>query len=244
MEGLFQLCRECITLYREEVVNKGRDYERFAKSFLRNHKHHDATDAQSKNEHDMNLGTIEDLLLGNRPIVEKYFCAGSTSNEQLALIFNELDRGENVAPTFPFVKASEPAKQVRAKDFECHLSEVLLDKIVECINVCHLFTAELTREEVCQLFECTLPSPITCTNIRLVSLFFDGLRRKSIITTSWQSVIESHKLFIKKDGETFVSAQDLSSALFQVNQKQASSLNHKLVENLEEIYKLVPWDKI
>ena len=81
---------------------------------------------------------MRDLLLGNRPIVEKHFSDGSTSNEQLALIFNELDRGECVAPTFPSVKSSEPASMFRATDFECHLSDDLLAKIKECINCCHL----------------------------------------------------------------------------------------------------------
>lgn len=186
----------------------------------------------------MNLGTMRDLLLGNRPIVEKHFSDGSTSNEQLALIFNELDRGECVAPTFPSVKSSEPASMVRATDFECHLSDDLLAKIKECINCCHLFTEELTAETVHQLFSCSLPYPITCKNVRLVTLFFDGLRKKSIISISWQKVIENHKLFLKADGITFVSAHDLSVALYQVNNKQASSLNQKLFEKLEGIYKL------
>lgn len=186
----------------------------------------------------MNLGTMRDLLLGNRPIVEKHFCDGSTSNEQLALIFNELDRGEFVAPTFPSVKSSEPTPMVRATDFECYLSNDLLAKIRECINCCHLFTEDLTTETVQQLFNCSLPSPITCKNVRLVSLFFDGLRKKSIISKSWQKVIENHKLFVKADGITFVSAHDLSVALYQVNNKQASSLNQKLFEMLEGIYKM------
>lgn len=192
----------------------------------------------------MNLGTMRDLLLGNRPIVEKHFSDGSTSNEQLALIFNELDRGEFVAPTFPFANISEPATKVRTTDFECNLSEVLLEKITESINCCHLFTKELTTESVQQIFNCALPYPISCKNIRLVALFFDGLRKKSIICKSWQKVIENHKLFVKNDGITNVSAHDLSVALYQVNNKQATSLNQKLFEKLEGIYKLTSSDII
>ena len=51
-------------------------------------------------------------------------------------------------------------------------------------------------------------------------------------------MIENHKLFVKADGITFVSAHDLSVALYQVNNKQASSLNQKLFEMLEGIYKM------
>ena len=239
VDGLFRLCRECITLYQEEVIKRGRDYYRFANSFLLSHQFHDATDAHSKNEHNMNLGTMRDLLLDNRPIVENHFRDGFTSNEQLALIFNELDRGENVASAHPFVSCSEPACQVRATDFEAAMSDELLEKITECINSCHLFTTELTKETVRHLFDCTLSSPVTCKNNRLVSLFFDGLRKTSVISRSWQKVIEKHKMFVKSDGVTYVSAHDLSVALYQINNKQATSLNQKMFKRLEEIYKLI-----
>lgn len=69
--------------------------------------------------------------------------------------------------------------------------------------------------------------------------FFDGLRKTSVISRSWQKVIEKHKMFVKSDGVTYVSAHDLSVALYQINNKQATSLNQKMFKRLEEIYKLI-----
>lgn len=46
-------------------------------------------------------------------------------------------------------------------------------------------------------------------------------------------------MFVKSDGVTYVSAHDLSVALYQINNKQATSLNQKMFKRLEEIYKLI-----
>lgn len=206
--------------------------------FLRSHIHHDATDAHSKNEHERNLGTMKDLLLGNRPIVEKYFITGSTNNEQLALIFNELDCGECVATPLPSVYDSVRRKNVRANDFECHFNQEILQKIVSCINACKLFSKSLSSEEVTSFFDCSLPYPLQCTNLRLVSLFFDGLDRSTLITQYWQSVIERRGLLIKKNGKTPVSAHDLSSALSQASDKAPLSIDLKLIDMLGELYNM------
>ena len=237
---MYAFCRECITLYQDEVVSQGKDYVRFSHDFLRSHKHHDAADAHSKNEHEKNLGIMEDLLLGNRPIVEKYFSTGSTSHEQLALIFNELDRGERVAAPTPFVSKTSVPKQVRAVDFECHLTDAMLEKLTSCFNECGLFTMLMTAELTQKLFSCTLPSPLTCRNLRLLSVFFDGMKQRSLITPYWKSVIERNKLFLKNKGKGFVTAHDLSSALSQANEKKATSAERKVIFIVAEVSELAP----
>ena len=151
--------------------------------------------------------------MGNRPIVEKYFSTGSTSHEQLALILNELDRGERVLSPTPSVSVTKPAtKQVRAKGFCCTLTPDAIKVAAECFNKCGMFKEEVTPEMTAQFFDNTLPSPFTSNNNHCIALFFDGLQSYGFIGSYWKSVIEKTHCILRNSGKGYLKATDLYSA--------------------------------
>ncbi len=234
-EGLYLLCQESIILYQEEVINNGKRYELYVDDFLNSHLFHDAVDAHSKNEHNRNLGRMKNLLLGNRPIVEKYF-TGSTSYEQLALIFSELDRGEYTVPQTPFVSnPSGKVKVLRANNFGCRLTDEMVTVITECFNDCDLFLNSVSNQTVTQFFSLTLPVPFISKNLRLISLFFDGLYSYGIINRYWKAVIERNNLIVKSNTKEIVTSVDLSSALYAIRSRKMTAQDEKLWDYLEQL---------
>ena len=59
-------------MYRKAVVEQGFIYDRFREDFINSHTFHDAADADSRNDHKVNLGRIGSLLSIRDDLVRKY----------------------------------------------------------------------------------------------------------------------------------------------------------------------------
>lgn len=66
-------------------------------------------------------------------------------------------------------------------------------------------------------------------------MFFDDLASKCYITDVWQNVIEQNQLVISSSGKKLLTAKDLSSALYQNNEKTSKSKEKALAKLLETL---------
>ena len=59
-------------MFKTAVMEHGFIYDRFSEDFINSHTFHDAADADSRNDHLVNLGRIGSLLLTRKDLVRKY----------------------------------------------------------------------------------------------------------------------------------------------------------------------------
>lgn len=70
-EGLFQIWKETMSMYRLVVIDYNIHYQSFADDFINSRIHHDSTDAESKNDHAVIIGRIQKLLQYEE-LIKKY----------------------------------------------------------------------------------------------------------------------------------------------------------------------------
>lgn len=68
-------------MYRTAVVENGFSYERFREDFIHSHTFHDSADADSRNDHLVNLGRIGSLLSTRQDLIQKYFNSALSQDE-------------------------------------------------------------------------------------------------------------------------------------------------------------------
>ena len=75
-------------MFRTAVVEHGFTYDRFREDFINSHTFHDAADADSRNDHKVNLGRIGSLLSTRDDLVRKY-CNTSMDPEEFLSCMKE-----------------------------------------------------------------------------------------------------------------------------------------------------------
>lgn len=235
------LVREAHETYVAEVINFGKRYERFAEDFLNSNLHHDAEDALSKNQHAKNFAIIKGLLL-RKELVQKYFVASDLSNEDIKHLLNIHDT--TAPPSLSVLSINEtdsghslPAIIVSGStsDFKPNFPDGAIDLIVHCVNEASLFKEKVNLQDIQSFFSCATDKKLTSSNNRLVAMFFDDLASKCYITDVWQNVIEQNQLVISSSGKKLLTAKDLSSALYQNNEKTSKSKEKALAKLLETL---------
>lgn len=97
--------------------------------------------------------------------------------------------------------------------FGCNFTPEQMVGIVSCANIYHLFCMPVCIEDMEALFACKEGFHIRVEHIRHVVVLFDALLENSLILSRWQAVLDKGRFLQSKDGERFVSAASLSSAL-------------------------------
>ena len=199
-EGLFQLWLEAMAQYQVSVLTHKIIYPLFVDDFINSHAHSDAQDAESINEHLVNIGRIRRFLTNRKDLLEKYIPA----NHDMESFLRCMDE-------FMVVHHS-PRFDV---DFECHLADNVIEVIVKAANDIPLFKTPVTREDIFELFnECKLAdSPLIAKNNGSLSYFLCQLSNAGIISNNYQKVAASHHLFLSSSGKKLIDQSDFSSAL-------------------------------
>ena len=119
-EGLFRLWKEALTQFKTAVVEHGYTYDRFREDFINSHTFHDAADADSRNDHMVNLGRIGSLLSSRDDLVRKYCDSAMTSDDFVSCM------GEYML--------ERPKMKSRLLNLECELSEHALSVLTDAAN--------------------------------------------------------------------------------------------------------------
>lgn len=120
----------------------------------------------------------------------------------------------------------EPPRINRSTDiplsFGCYFTPEQMESIVACANTYHLFCISVSIKDMEALFACKKGFCIRVNKIRYVAVLFDTLLEHSFIQHRWQSVLSQGRFLQNKDGNKFISAANLSSALSVIRKNMTS----------------------
>ena len=218
---LFALLVEARTIYLRDVVAGGKQYRRYAEDFVNGHRYIDCDRAACRNCHEMNIHIVKGLLTDCAHLIQPLFTAADFSFEECMELKRTYDR---FVPSYPVVHRDYgPVTEVHPLSFGCDFTPKQMVGITACADTYHLFCVSPLRiEDMEALFACKKGFSIRANKIRYVAVLFDALLEHSFIQHRWQSVLGQGRFLQTKDGDRFVSAANLSSALSVVRKNMTS----------------------
>ncbi|WP_294618943.1 hypothetical protein [uncultured Bacteroides sp.] len=217
---LFALLTEARTLYLRDVVANGKLYFRYAEDFVSSHRFIDCDRVVCRNCHEMNIHIVKGLLNDRIHLVRELFAAEDFSFEKCM----ELKRMYDTSASPPIVSRGNNHQEVPPLSFGCNFTRKQMIGITACADTYHLFcVSPLCVEDMEALFACEEGFQLRVNNIRYVAILFDALLEHSLIRSKWQAVLGGRQLLQTKDGNGFVSASSLSSALSAMRSNMTSA---------------------
>ena len=189
-------------MFRTAVVEHGFTYDRFREDFINSHTFHDAADADSRNDHKVNLGRIGSLLLIRDDLVRKYY------NTSMGM-----DEFRSCMKEFML---ENPRMKPRLLNLECFFSEDTLRVLTEAANDIPLFKRDVSQSDMNCLFNtCTqaFGEPLVANSNEVLSYFFSRLNYHGIISNKYQAILADNKLVMRSTGTRALTQTDISSAL-------------------------------
>ena len=189
-------------MFRTAVIEHGFTYDRFREDFINSRTFHDAADADSRNDHKVNLGRIGSLLLIRDDLVRKY-CETSMGKDDFLYCMKEF-------------MLENPRIKPRLPNLECYLSEDTLQVLTEAANDIPLFKREVSQSDMNFLFnKCKQPfgEPLVANSNEVLSYFLSRLNYHGIISNKYQTIIADNKLVMRSTGTRALTQTDISSAL-------------------------------
>ena len=193
-------------MYQVAVVSCGITYERFRDDFINSHTFHDDIGADSRNDHQVNLGRISSLLKTREDLVRKY---GVKSP----------DMGSFISCMEEFMLEKDFHMKTRHVNFECHLNANALKVLTEAINAIPVFKRSVSIHEVASLFnDCVSPpgDPLIANSNEVLAYFFSQLNFLSVISDRYQNVLASNHLVLSSTGRKYLTNSDLAVALHHI----------------------------
>lgn len=219
-DDLWMFYKLAYNTYQFEVVKCGKLYSRYKNDFLKSHTYTNRVDVAGKNEHTKNLGIMCELLNNRQDLVDKYFIRPAFEFADYLTIQHELDTTEvssdyNNLPYRKNVIVSE-------RNFQCCFTTLQLNILTQYVNELHLFSTDVTNEEIKQLFVGKLCYPLRSANNRIVAFFFDALCSQNLICKQWQNVIDRNNLILSSASGRPLNSSKISSALNMAKQDNRS----------------------
>lgn len=236
-EELFALLSEARRLYLKEVIADGKRYDRYVDDFVNSHRYIDCDEAVCKNCHEMNICIVKGLLRDCATLVRTAFDARTFSFENCMNLKRAYDTSE--FPTNDLVTRDQA--NTHPLSFGCNFTSEQMAGIVSCADMYHLFCVSTLRiEDMEALFACKEGFCIRVNNIRHVAILFDALLENVLIQPHWQYVLAKARLLHTKNGENYVSASSLSSALSAARNNMTSVAYgiRKAIGRLKECHEL------
>lgn len=210
-EEFYTLLSKARELYLKEVITEDKRYDRYTDDFVNSHRYIDCDKAVCRNSHKMNLHIVRGLLTDCAHLVKPHFTADSFSFEAGLELKRMYDTSESL-PTTDRQRAEEPINDPPLS-FGCNFSREQMAGIVSCANTYHLFSVSVHIEDMEALFACKEGFRIRVNNNRHVAIMFDALLENTLIQSRWQSVLDKGHFLLSKDGNRYVTASSLSTAL-------------------------------
>lgn len=117
----------------------------------------------------------------------------------------------------------QTAQETKPKqDFQCYFDSTQLNLIARHANEVHLFSADVSEEDMRKLFSCQVSKQLKARSNRRVAFFFDMLCSKNLICKQWQSVIAKHKLILSSSTDKPLTTTKRSSATSDAKSTNAS----------------------
>jgi hypothetical protein len=201
-------------MYRKAVVEQGFIYDRFREDFINSHTFHDAADADSRNDHKVNLGRIGSLLSIRDDLVRKYSSTSMGPDEFLTCMREFM--------------LESPRMKPRLINLEGYLSDNALKVVTDAANDIPLFKRDVSQADMDCLFnrcEQSFGDPLVANSNEVLAYFLSRLNYHGIISNKYQTVLGEGRLVIRSSGTCPLSQTDISSALrnFESSDKPIAS---------------------
>lgn len=220
LDALWEFYKSAYDTYQFEVVKCGKLYNRYKNDFLKSHTYTNRVDTAGKNEHIKNLGIMCELLNDRQDLVEKYFIRPKFEFNDQTAMQHELD---TTAVVFSYNDLPyQKDVFVSERNFQCYFTSLQLNLLTQSVNELHLFSSNVTNEEMRQLFSGKLCCPLKSTNNRIVAFFFDALCSQNLICKQWQEVIDRNNLILSSADGRPLNCTKISSALNMAKQDNRS----------------------
>ncbi len=211
-EEFFTLLSAAREDYLYEVVQCGKQYNRYVDDFVNSHRFVACRKTVCRNCHEMNIHIVKVILTDYATQAKQVFNSGLLTLETAMSLKKMYDSCESVP-----VPENSPGKQTKNPDtlsFGCTFTKEQLTAIAECAETYGLFHhSPVTYEDMESLFSCKDGFSIRVNNIRNIAVLFDSLLENKFIIKNWQHVLEAKHLLLSKDGKKFVSSSNISSGL-------------------------------
>ena len=199
-DELWQLCRIAYEQYKSEIINGEKAYSRFICDFFYYHLPVSALREADMRTHFMHVCQVKELLEERQDLVEAFFSKDEFEEKDCQQMLHLFNTGKGIEP-----KA----------DFLAHFTDEQLQRITEFVTASGLFRAEVTAEDIKNLFECRLKTPLQANNNRNVALFFGALREHGLLPFQWQMILEKNKLLSSSANNEPLRASQLRCSLSQ-----------------------------
>ena len=178
----------------------------FSEDFINSRTYHDSEDAASKNDHMVILGRIR-TLLQHEEIVKRYSKKHHTMENFYSCMEDLLIR-------------EQTAERSTAIDFQCDFTPSTISVITEAANSIHLFTADVTEDDMHRLFNECRPKAfpaLRSNNNQFIAYFFASMDGKGLVAHNYQKVIDTNRLIQAPKSDRWLTAHNLACALSQIN---------------------------
>lgn len=189
-------------MFRTAVVEYGFTYDRYREDFINSHTFHDAADADSRNDHKVNLGRIGSFLSLRDDLVRKYSTTSMGPDEFLSCMKEFM--------------LEKPKANAWVENFDCYLSSEALKVIADAANDIPLFQRPVSVKDMRLLFnDCVsdYDSPLIANNNGALAYFLRRLNYSAIISNRYQKVLSVKRLVLTSRGRIYFTQSGLSSAL-------------------------------
>lgn len=218
-DELWILYKVAHKLYRFEVIESGKLYNRYVSDFLNIHTYTDRIDTAGMNEHKRNFHIMEELLTIRKDLVQKYFAKEKLCDSDYIIMHQEFNTTQQLSNLeVPIDFGLHPAAYTFKPDFQCCFNSMQISLITHSVNEIHLFTPNVSEAEVKDLFACSLQNPLKSTCNRRVAFFFDALCEHKLISARWQHIIDKNGLILSSAKNTLLNSSKLSTALNEAKQ--------------------------
>lgn len=229
--SLWTLYKTAYRLYQKEVIEEKKLYKRFKDDFINGNTYPKRCDVDGLNEHNKNLGILKELLGNRRDLVETYFVKSKFEHEDYLAMQHELDTTE-----VGTISISE-VKPIRPLTLDSNVSSEMFAGLAKVLNDTHVFTTNVTEQQVEAMLALKLASPLKADVNRKVVIFFDALRSHNLIANNWQKMIADSGFFISSASNTPITYSSISTLLGAT--KKNEDRKKKGPEEVPSVYKLI-----
>lgn len=225
VEGLFQLWKESMSMYRTSREDNGFNYVTFSEDFINSKTYHDSVDAAARNDHAVNLGRIRRLLQYEQ-IVKRYSS-------------RELNEDNFIRCMKEVMTGAQSAIQKAHIDFQCHFNPMAIKELTLAINAIPLFSTPISEEVTESIFNQCEPQATPKLKARVnqhVAYFFGMLDTYGLICHNYQNVIAKNHLICSSASDSPLTAHNLAQSLDRIN-CSVDPIKNKIEELVKHIKK-------
>ena len=206
---LLQLLLEAHREYQNLVASGAIVYDVYVTDFLGKHRYCEATSVPERNEYRRAYDLVR-LLLGERKqLIREPFAMETLTEDDVKVLLEHFVNGDR-----SIGQHKRPSTRAYSlPELICKFPRDRMWLLADCANDAHFFTDKVELDDMLNLIQGKLPSPLRPDNLEGFAYFFDKLCEKGFIRGRWQMFFSIHGSILVKTKESTCRTTNFSSAL-------------------------------